>query len=80
MRHLLLIIHQVAAIIAVGYVWMGHEYMTVGYGIHPIIAGACALSLIVLPHCIVALDHRRREMRRRQEAVNHDWTRLHPLK
>ncbi len=78
MNHLHLILHQILAIIAVGYVWMGHEYMTEGYGIHPVIAGVCALSSLLLPHGVEVLSRWKQEARTRQELVNNDWLRLHP--
>jgi hypothetical protein len=41
---------QIAAVAAVAYLHVGQLWITEGYGLHPIIAGAVAGALILAPY------------------------------
>ena len=48
MHYILTLLAQVGAIAAMGYIYLGHQYLTAYHGLHPIIAGAAALSMLQL--------------------------------
>ncbi len=50
MRTLMTLITQVGALAAVGYAWLGHEWLTVGWGLHPIIAGVAVAVCLGAPY------------------------------
>ncbi len=85
MHYLLTLMTQIAAFAAVAYVYMGNQWITVGYnGLHPMIAGAIALSLVALPYGLAYWvrwrDSDDYEMSaKEQAAITADWLRLHPL-
>jgi hypothetical protein len=43
---------QVASFASLILLYLGHQYITVGYGLHPIIAGSAATLLVILPHLL----------------------------
>lgn len=82
MNYILTLLAQVCAISAMGYLWLGHQYLTVNHGLHPMIAGAAALSMLILPYCFARWVREREEIKRDTirndiETTTADWRRLH---
>ncbi len=59
MHYLLTLLSQAAAITAVIYLWLGQQYLATMYGLHPMISGAAALSLLLVPYWLAwSIQHR----------------------
>lgn len=56
MRRLGYLFAQISTFGAVVVGAMGYEYMTVGHGLHPILAGSIATLLVLAPHLITVFD------------------------
>ena len=57
MHYLLTLLSQIAALAAVAYVYVGDQWLADNYGLHPMIAGAAALSLLALPYAMAYAMH-----------------------
>lgn len=82
MKYWLIIIAQLTTLAAGGYVYLGHEYLTIGYGLHPMLSGAIALSSLAIPFCFAAWTMRDRDISplelTPEEVTTLDWIKLHP--
>lgn len=79
MKYVLIIIAQLTILAAAAFLYEGQSYLTSGYGLHPLLAGPIALSLLLLPYCFAAWVMRNRNTLSEQERTTRDWLRLHPL-
>lgn len=52
MNHVIMAMSQVLMLVGLVIIQLGNDWMTDGWGLHPIIAGALALSCIVVPHLL----------------------------
>ena len=82
MHYFVVISTQILTLCAVVLVTMGHDWITEGWGLHPIMAGAFALSCVLAPWWLAAWQcriDREYDRAHEQETIDNDWLRLHPL-
>ena len=81
MNRILVLITQLFTAMSIMFISLGMDWINSAHGLQPVLAGACALSFLLLPYWVATyVFNDQAEAPTEQEKVNADWLRLHPRK